>query len=497
MSTFGTGMSAVNYYIALNALKASNCIIVKSSESSIGSADYVCDGTADEVEINAAITAMNALTQGGTVKLTDGKFYLSSRIIMKSNVHLELNDSSYMFLINGANEYMVVNGNLAYTGNTNHFSVRGGIWDGNDANQTALGDGNTGTPSSHCWQHVMCFVSASDYYVGDLTIKHGVYWAIGNFWSTRCIYNNMAIWQRAYTHNSFHYGDYMDSWWCQDMIINNMRGFSNDSMLNITSSPDWYTTGVVAQHWGAPRISKNIYISNITVMQDPTTGMYPESVVYLDALGGETIENVVIDGIRAQWDNDTLPAIWMMNFGTTVSGSTGYQGKIKNISIKNLDLILRGSAQSVLALGDCGHATNTYTNLSVENISFQNINVTNSENTKKTMFALGDMCKSINIQNIKVKNSTGTTQHDLMTVSPTSVAGTINVQGVDITGDIVPIIKNAGTSTGLRVNAPECYADVLAQVNAAVIGDRMIEKTSKHPILYTTKWIDVVTGADI
>jgi hypothetical protein len=57
-----------------------------SPRSKLG-ADYVCDGTADEVEINAAIAALPAV--GGKVVLTEGAFVLASNIIVKSKVVLE------------------------------------------------------------------------------------------------------------------------------------------------------------------------------------------------------------------------------------------------------------------------------------------------------------------------------------------------------------------------------------------------------------------------
>jgi hypothetical protein len=34
-------------------------------------------------------------------------------------------------------------------------------------------------------------------------------------------------------------------------------------------------------------------------------------------------------------------------------------------------------------------------------------------------------------------------------------------------------------------------------VNVPVIGDRLVEKTTFHPMLYTTKWIDIIDGSDI
>lgn len=49
-----------------------------ASENSKAQADYICDGTADEVQINTAITAAS----GGEVKLTEGTFYRAATLTM-------------------------------------------------------------------------------------------------------------------------------------------------------------------------------------------------------------------------------------------------------------------------------------------------------------------------------------------------------------------------------------------------------------------------------
>ena len=61
-------------------------IVVAASDSVTPSGDYVCDGTADEVEIQAAITALGA--SGGEVVLLDGTFTVAAPITLASNVTL-------------------------------------------------------------------------------------------------------------------------------------------------------------------------------------------------------------------------------------------------------------------------------------------------------------------------------------------------------------------------------------------------------------------------
>jgi hypothetical protein len=61
--------------------------LVAASNASAGmlaAADYVCDGVADQVEINAAITAL-ITTTGGTVLLSEGTFTLAGPVIMSGS----------------------------------------------------------------------------------------------------------------------------------------------------------------------------------------------------------------------------------------------------------------------------------------------------------------------------------------------------------------------------------------------------------------------------
>lgn len=55
-----------------------------------GTANRYCDGTADEVEINAAIAALSETYGGGTVYLPKGTYITAAAIEMKSNVKLQM-----------------------------------------------------------------------------------------------------------------------------------------------------------------------------------------------------------------------------------------------------------------------------------------------------------------------------------------------------------------------------------------------------------------------
>ena len=71
-------------------VQAGSALVVAASDSpdlSRAQADYVCDGAADQVEIQRALSALG--NAGGTVTLTEGTFYLSGDLNIPSNVILE------------------------------------------------------------------------------------------------------------------------------------------------------------------------------------------------------------------------------------------------------------------------------------------------------------------------------------------------------------------------------------------------------------------------
>jgi len=78
-------------------------LVVAASDASALSraqADYVCDGVADEVEINAALNALPA--QGGRVILLEGQYMLATPIIIPDN-DITLEGQSWATFLNGNN----------------------------------------------------------------------------------------------------------------------------------------------------------------------------------------------------------------------------------------------------------------------------------------------------------------------------------------------------------------------------------------------------------
>lgn len=88
VSAFASGSYTTKVTADSAALKPGVTIIVAASNSrGNDAADYICDGTADDVQIQAAIDAVSALG-GGLVRLLDGDYVIATAVTMKSNVDI-------------------------------------------------------------------------------------------------------------------------------------------------------------------------------------------------------------------------------------------------------------------------------------------------------------------------------------------------------------------------------------------------------------------------
>lgn len=97
----------------LDAVTVGPEVVVAASNAaaeSIDRADYVCDGTDDDVQIQAAIDALPA--SGGKVLLTEGTFYIGATITLPTNKRMTLEGcgpvTTELSLQNGANVDMIL-----------------------------------------------------------------------------------------------------------------------------------------------------------------------------------------------------------------------------------------------------------------------------------------------------------------------------------------------------------------------------------------------------
>ncbi len=130
-----------------NVTRSAIFVVAASDSSALSKqqADYVCDGTDDQVEIQAAIDALPAV--GGLVHLAEGTFYIGSTVFVnKYNLTLEgeganreegpvINATTLLRLASNANTDVI---NLNNT-QTSGVRLRNFGIDGNKANQAGVG----------------------------------------------------------------------------------------------------------------------------------------------------------------------------------------------------------------------------------------------------------------------------------------------------------------------------------------------------------------------
>ena len=109
----------------------SSTVVVAASDSSIrgkAGADYVCDGTSDETEINNAVNNLSSV--GGKVLLLEGTYTIDGPINLKSNVDLE-----------GQGKSTTIDLLTGFSNNIKMISITGNVQDINIKNLKISGEG--------------------------------------------------------------------------------------------------------------------------------------------------------------------------------------------------------------------------------------------------------------------------------------------------------------------------------------------------------------------
>lgn len=94
--------------------------------------DYVCDGTADDVQLNAAINAAHA-AGGGTVHLKEGTYEITAYLDFANNDNIVFEGEGWGTILRPENGH---NNHVIYSDTTENLVWRDFMIDGNGANQT-------------------------------------------------------------------------------------------------------------------------------------------------------------------------------------------------------------------------------------------------------------------------------------------------------------------------------------------------------------------------
>jgi hypothetical protein len=180
----------LQYQAVVLQYKASGGIwYVVSTDVPLGGLDTrylgpLATGTADTATIQALIDAANT-AGGGTILLRSGQTYVTTGLVMKSNVILDLNGSTIK-LANSTSASVIATLNYATliggdtTGGATNFVIRNGTLDGNKTNQA--GTASTFAPVLGIYGYY--------YTLENLTICNGYGTGLDTQWSTNSAFIN-------------------------------------------------------------------------------------------------------------------------------------------------------------------------------------------------------------------------------------------------------------------------------------------------------------------
>jgi len=290
-----------------------------------GSGDYNCDGTADQTEINEALS--NLPSGGGIVRIKKGTYNLTGVVeILKSNVILEGEGTATLLRVaNSANLGDVVRigngGTVSYT----NITVRDFMIDGNQANQTSGANsplvlwGTTSYKHSkltieNLWltgakQDCLKVIAIEDSVIKNCYIYSNTGTAIGLFTSSQYISiignvlasNSYGVYDSACNYCTITgnvlrnngYGVYVNSGW-REVISGNMFYTSTNYGVYLVGAQRVTVTGnhFYGDSWGIV-VGNSSNITKYNVITGNTI-MYPTGIGIALYYGtGTTISNVI------------------------------------------------------------------------------------------------------------------------------------------------------------------------------------------------------------
>lgn len=300
-------------------------VVAASNAVDTSRADYICDGTDDDVQINAAITAA---TVGGRVKLSEGSFSCTANVLLSENITLVGQGMSTIltFTEKVVSNCIVMDGNFAQLGDMQIIVGAGCGAAGSRPNVVyatgrsdlllenlyLVGDKTVGSDTSANRQNGICFANVDNSLLVNCT-------GTGNYYSgirmhnsdydilRDCTFSNNTY-QGIFAEDS-HYNTY-DSCYCHS---NTERGM-------------WLKTSTDA------KVNKGIYQSN------GKSGIYWQSIDSSSLLEASLLSNT-LHGLDTSGDYNRIGLT--KAYDNTLDGlhlSTGdYNSFIGNTSESNTD----------------------------------------------------------------------------------------------------------------------------------------------------------------
>jgi len=324
-----------------------------------GSGDYNCDGTADEVEINDALS--NLPSTGGIVLLKKGTYNIAGSIdMLKSNVVLQgEGKATKIFLSNSANVDMIRVGNG--TTIVNDCVVENMTVDGNRANQTSLGSpiiiwGSSGTKAlrnivrgcrlTNCLSDCLKVIYADKGIIQNNVIEENTGGAgIGIFSSsqTNDIIGNVLIHNTYGIYSSANYNNIVGN----VLVDNTAYGVYVNGVVNLNISGNWFgsiayfQTGVyLAASAARNTITGNTFyqpyrailaaadanvigntISGNSIYLANQEAIYMQAGANQNAIVGNTIRSSAMHAIRIRGSKNVISSNMLIDNGTVTNNT--------------------------------------------------------------------------------------------------------------------------------------------------------------------------------
>ncbi len=324
-----------------------------------GSGDYNCDGTADEVEINDALS--NLPSTGGIVLLKKGTYNIAGSIdMLKSNVVLQgEGKATKIFLSNSANVDIIRVGNG--TTIVNDCVVENMTVDGNRSNQTSLGSpviiwGSSGTKAlrnivrgcrlTNCLSDCLKVIYADKGIIQNNVIEENTGGAgIGIFSSsqTNDIIGNVLIHNAYGIYSSANYNNIVGN----VLVDNTAYGVYVNGVVNLNISGNWFgsiayfQTGVyLAASAARNTITGNTFyqpyrailaaadanvigntISGNSIYLANQEAIYMQAGANQNAIVGNTIRSSAMHAIRIRGSKNVISSNMLIDNGTVTNNT--------------------------------------------------------------------------------------------------------------------------------------------------------------------------------
>jgi len=293
-------------------------------------ADYVCDGTADNVEIQAALDALTAArTVKESVKLI-GNFTITAKINLPSYTILDLYDASIALVNAGAVSMLEASSKT-------EVEIRGGVLNGNKANVTGAFD-------------VLDLTNTSKITLVDLEVKNSARKGIDGYGCSDVFLNNVYVHDNGEAATPSGYGCVFNTdakrirIFYSRFIDNSHHGlWISDNHANAGHEPqDIIISGCYAEGNGADGTGSGIYVHENTAGRTASDGTVVNCVSRANTNDGILFIRVTDGTIAGNVSNDNTADGIVIDTcdGVTVSGNTANDNTAKGIYCLDTDGIL-------------------------------------------------------------------------------------------------------------------------------------------------------------